>query len=271
MMKSFFAIAGLFFLAAGLSAQPAPRPLPAELVERLRLMHGFSAGDCEALRATGGVTRFQDEDFSSLMLPDKPLARSLMADLKALSATILVEALYVIPVEKGLPAKADFRLSLYNTLHKIDTMKGLQYWSASGQRMQTMFNDAYVIAGPKSSAPLPNPVAREIPSQKTIYVFQDDARFGKNTYTADYRYNAGRFWVSMKNLTRMYYGIIPMVSPEKLRLDMIILPGDDYLIFYCCMSADVFTLFGMEKQALPSFSNRINALFTWFLENMREI
>jgi hypothetical protein len=267
MKKRFLVVIGLAVLARGLYAQPAPRPLPEELVDRLRQKYGFSQEESAALRARGEITRFQGKNFSSLLLPDKPLAASLISDMKSLGASVFVEALYVVPVEKDLAGAEAFGLNIYNTLYKIDTMKGLQYWSASNQRMQTMFNDAYIIENPKSEKPLPNPTARFIPDQNTIYVYQDDARFGKNTYEAVYRHNDGRLWVSMKNLTRMYYGIFPMVSPEKLRLDMIILPGDDYLVFYSCIGADVFTFFGLEERALPSFSNRLAALFSWFRGN----
>ena len=259
----------LLILAVSLFAQPSPRSLPGELVERLRGSYGFTEEQCASLREKGEITRFQGKDFSSLLLPDKPLAASLAGDLKSLNASVLVEALYVIPVEKGFPARDDFQLNVYNTLHRISTMKGLKYWSQSNQRMQVMFNDAYIVADPKSKKPLPNPVALTISDQNSLYIFQDDARFGENTYEAVYRHNSGRFWVSMKNLTRMYYGIFPMVSPEKLRLDMIILPGEDYLVFYSVIGADVFTFFGMEERALPSFANRLAALFSWFQTQLK--
>ena len=268
MVKRLLVIACLLFVVPALFAQPAPRPLPADLVESLRRQYGFSAADCASLAAAGEITRYQDKDFSSLILPDKPLAARLIAEMKDLPAVILVEALFVIPVEKGLPGKEDYRLAVYNTLHKIDRMKGLQYWSESNQRMQVMFHDACLIANPDARTPLPNPVAREILSADTRYIFQDDSRFGENIYKADYRYNDGMFRVSMQNLTKMYYGIIPAVQKEKLRLDMVILCGEDHLIFYSCIGADVFSFFGFEKRVLPSFSNRIKALFSWFQNNM---
>ncbi|MDR1933891.1 MAG: hypothetical protein LBQ57_13845 [Spirochaetales bacterium] len=265
MLKYVYALAGLLSLAAGLSAQPAPRPLPPELAERLRALYGFSASEYEALRQTGEITRLQDNGFSSLLLPDKQLAGELLSDYKKLDPAFLVEALYVIPVSKGLAEGEDFRLKVYNTLHKIDTMKGLQYWSASGEKYQTMFNDAYVIANPDSEKPLPNPQAASIPPYDKIYVYQDDARFGENTYETVYRYyNGGRFRVTMKNLTRLFYGFFPVVQRENLLLNMVILPGEDYLVFYSCIGADVFSLFGMQDRLLTSFSNRLKALFSWF-------
>ena len=268
MIKRFFAVACLVLVVPALFAQPAPRPLPAELVERLRLQYGFSAEEGESLRTTGAITRFQGRNFSSLLLPDRPLAARLAEELKALPAAILVEALFVIPVEKGLPEDEDFRLGVYNTLRKIDKMKGLEYWSESNQRMRVMFKDAYLIASPDARAPLPNPIVQEIPDVDIRYVFQDDSLFGPNTYRAEYRHNSGMFRVTMYNLDRLFYGIIPVVPKEKLRLDIAILPGEDYLVFYSCIGADVFTFMGFERRVLPSFSNRIKALFSWFLNNM---
>jgi hypothetical protein len=269
MAKYLFAITGLFLLAAEIFAQPASRPLPAELVERLRALYGFSAAECDALLRGGEITRLQEKDFASLLLPDKELAGRLLPDFKKLNPAFLVEALYVIPVEKGAAQREDFRLKIYNVLHKIDTMKGLQYWSASNEKYQTMFNNAYVIANPDSEKPLPNPRALSIPAYDKIYVYQDDARFGENTYETVYRYyREGRFRVSMKNLTRLFYGFLPIVQREKLLLDMVIFSGEDYIIFYGCIGADVFSVFGMQDRLLPSFSNRIRALFSWFNTNL---
>jgi hypothetical protein len=269
MAKYFFTVAGLFLIAAGISAQPALRPLSGELVERLRGLYGFSAEQCAALLQTGEITRLQGDNFSSLLLPDRELAGELLKDFGKLRPAFLVETLYVIPVQKGLPQREDFRLKIYNTLHKINTMKGLQYWSASNEKFQTMFNDAYVIANPDSETPLPNPRAAFIPPYDKIYVYQDDARFGENTYETVYRYyNAGRFRVTMKNLTRLFYGFLPIVQRENLLLNMVIFPGEDYLIFYGCIGADVFSVFGMQDRLLPSFSNRIRALFSWFDTNL---
>ncbi|MDR3201071.1 MAG: hypothetical protein LBT68_06385 [Spirochaetales bacterium] len=269
MMMRFFAIAGLFFLAMGLSAQPAPRPLPPELVERLRLKYGFSASECDALLKTGEISRMQEDDFSSLLLPDSSPAAIILPELKKLDPAFLVEALYVVPIEKSLSKKEEFLLKVYNTLHRINTMKGLQYWSASGQKYQTMFNDAYVIANPDSKKALPNPEAAYIAPYDKIYVYQDDARLGANTYETIYQYfKAGVFRVSMKNLTRLFYGIFPIVQRENLLLNMFIIPGEDYIIFYSCIGADVFSTFGMKDRLLPSFSNRLKALFSWFSANM---
>ena len=263
------AITILFLLAGSLFAQPTPRPLSTELTQRLQKNYGFSEEEKLSLREKGETIRFQGKDFSSLLLPDKPLAASLLRDLKDLKASIVVEALFVVPVEKGLPASEDFRLQMYNILHRVSTMKGIQYWSQSNQRMQVMFRDAYIVADPKSKKPLPNPVAFEISDHNRMYVYQDDSRFGENTYDAVCRHNEGKFWVSMKNLTRMYYGIFPVVAPGNLRLDMIILPGEDYLIFYSLIGADVITFFGMEERVLPSFSNRLAALFSWFQSQLK--
>ncbi|MDR2588714.1 MAG: hypothetical protein LBC67_04730 [Spirochaetales bacterium] len=263
----FLLASSLLLPAANLAAQNVKRPLPPDLVVKLRLRYSLSGEICASLREKGEASRFQDSTFSSLILPDPQLAMSLLADMKKLSAVLLVEALFVIPVEEGITSQEKFRLNIYNVLHKINTMKGLQYYSATNNKMQTMFNDSYVIANPDSRTPLPNPIAQSIPARDTIYVYQDDTRFGENTYEASYRYT-GSFHLSMKNLTTMYYGIVPIVGAQKMRMDIIILPADDHLLFYSCIGADALTFFGLEKRALPSFSNRIYALFSWFMQNL---
>ena len=56
---------------------------------------------------------------------------------------------------------------------------------------------------------------------------------------------------------------------KNIDTDMIILPGEDYLIFYSLIGADVITFFGMEERVLPSFSNRLAALFSWFQSQLK--
>ncbi len=165
MMKSSCAIAAVFLtLAYGLSAQPAPRPLPAELAEKVRLAYGLSAAQAEDLRADGEITRMQGRDFTSLLLPDRGIAADIIAGMKSMDLLVLVEALFVVPVDPAEAAREDFRLRIFNILRSVSTMKGIEYWSASRERMRVMFHDAYVVADAESRKALPDPLVTAIPA-----------------------------------------------------------------------------------------------------------
>ena len=264
MMKSSCAIAGVFLICTvALSAQPASRPLPAALTEKVRAQYGLSAAEAEDIGADGEITRFQDGNFTSLLLPDKRIAAEISAEMKALEPLVIVEALFVIPAVSAASPE-DTRLRIYNILRSIGTMKGIEYYSASRERMRVMFHDAYVVKDGESRKALPDPLVTEIPRDSTIYVYQHDSSFGKNNYETRYLYDGETFRTAMKNLTVMYYGILPVVQPENLRLELVVLPADDHILFYGCIGVDTYSMFGLEKKTHASFLNRIKALFDWF-------
>ena len=132
-----------------------------------------------------------------------------------------------------------------------------------------MFHDAYVVADAESRKALPDPLVTAIPAESVLHIYQNDSSFGKNSYESRYLYDGRTFRTSMKNLTVMYYGILPLVQPEKLRLELVAVPADDHILFYGCIGVDTYSMFGLEKKTHASFYNRIKALFAWFARYFR--
>jgi hypothetical protein len=63
----------------------------------------------------------------------------------------------------------------------------------------------------------------------------------------------------------MYYqGFIPAVGPGELSFSLVVLPYDDYLLFYGVGAARPASTAGMEGRIRESFANRIHALYAWF-------
>ena len=267
MMKYSYAIAAFFLTCTAAFGRPAVVPLSPGLAEKVKALYGFSDSDMEALKTAGEITRFQDGSFTGLILPDAKTAGAITAEMKTLDPKILVEALFIVPVEPRTNGDGELRLHMYNTLRAVSTMKGIQYYSASRERMRVMFTDAYAIKDEESRKPLPDPVAKTIPPDSTLYIYQHDSSFGRNSFEARYTYDEDTFRVSMKNLTVMHYGILPLVQPERLHLELVILPAADHLVFYGCIGVDTFSMFGMRKKAIPSFYNRVKALYSWFVGN----
>jgi hypothetical protein len=265
MMKSIFAIAAVILTAfSGLAAQPAPVPVPADLAERARTIYGFSAEQAEDLKTKGEMTRFQGREWSGLLLPDRTLAEAVAREMRPLEPSVLVEALFLVPVDPAVLRREGFDLTVYNLFRSISTMKGIEYYSASRGRMRVMFHDAYVVKNPESRKALPDPLVRAVPPESFIHAYQHDSSFGRNTYEVRYTFLDSVFRVSMKNLTVMHYGILPVVQPENLRLELVVIPGVDHLLFYGCIGVRTYSLFGFEKKVHDSFYNRIKALYGWF-------
>jgi hypothetical protein len=265
MTKSIFAIAAVLLAASSsLAGQPASRTVPADLAERVRGVYGLTAEQTEDLKTKGEITRFQGRDWDGLLLPDRLLSAELVREMRLLEPSVLVETLFVVPLDPASPRGEGFDLAVYNLLRSISTMKGMEYYSASRGRMRIMFHDAYVVGEPESRKAIPDPVERMIPRESLLHAYQHDSSFGRNTYEIRYTRRDTVYRVSMKNLTVMYYGVLPVVQPEKLRIELVIIPGNDHLLFYGGVGVSTYSLFGFEKKVNDSFYNRIKALYGWF-------
>ena len=155
-------------------------------------------------------------------------------------------------------------LHIYNILRSISTLSGIEYYSASRQRMRTLFHEAYVVDSPDARNKLPDPVVQSIPSLSSIFVYQNDSSFGENVYRVLYNFKESYFLMEMNNLTQIWWGIIPLIDPQNLKYIILIYPFEDYLVFYSVICVNAFNFLGVADQKSASFYNRVKALYNWF-------
>ena len=236
---------------------------------------GLRQIEAEQLIEQGEITRFFYEDTPPALFPhlSGTLDERLLEEISRLSLTIGVESIYLLPVPGlSVPAEAsadnEQMLAIYNTLRSISSLKGIEYYSASRKRMRTLFKDAYVIAGPDTGDPLPDPLEDTIPEENSIYIFQQDLTFGKNVSQAVYRYSGRDISLSLTNLSVMRYALLPFVREQKMQTHLLILPAENWIFFYGFIGVETISFLGIEKKKSDSFYNRLKALYTWFSENL---
>jgi hypothetical protein len=191
-------------------------------------------------------------------------ASRIEADLRAIDPKIGVEVLFLADAPPGVSA---VDAELVTTLQAISTMEGIEYYSASRERMRTLFHESYVIAAPADRTRRPDPVLDSLPQTDRIHIFQRDSSFGRNVLELTYTVDDGAVRLRMRNLTRMLYqGIIPAVGPGELGLNLVVVPLGERLLFYGNSAARPVSLLGMEARVQRSFTNRLIALYRWFLD-----
>jgi len=97
-------------------------------------------------------------------------------------------------------------------------------------------------------------------------LYQKDTTFGANWYDVTSRLNSRVIRLTMTNLNRMWYLIIPAMAPGGIKIDLVIIPGTETLQFYalCQMKQQVDEVFG-KKIYLPGvFDHRVSAIQGWF-------
>lgn len=224
----------------------------------------LSRGDYRELGNQGSITHFFTDGVELTLAPDIRGVEDIRVALESMAPKVGIESLYLL--RKHLPGDStrERERVLYNILRSISTMEGIEYYSASRERMRIFYTESYVINNPEDKERRDDPLVSEIPQTDTIYVYQRDSSFGRNVYSVEYRYRDNAFFMSMTNLTRMYYGIAPVVGPKNLEIHLTVMETQEGYLFYGATGVDVITLLGLENRVKDSFSNRIEAIFGWF-------
>ena len=220
------------------------------------------------LYSVGEISRyFFDEDKPEYLFKTT-FSNDFLNELSNLDITIGVESLYFLKYNEKFNGAGVTPLSIYNTLLSIRTMKDIEYYSQSRKKMRTLFTESYGISSMDDHKPLADPVVETIPSITSRYLLQTDKTFGENIYETTYRSNGDIIWVNMINKTKMKYKFIPMVKPEKMSVNLFILPMEDGVLFYGVSAAETTSFLGLERAKKESFYNRIKAMYNWFSDQL---
>jgi hypothetical protein len=241
-------------------------------VERIRsLIPGLTQSEAEQLMQKGVVTSDYSKSIQARIAPPFAGKQEMIKELGKTDATVGIELLFQAPIPVKFRERDDFWLEIYNIMRSISTLKGIKYYSADRDEMRTFYYDAYVVPSPeKKNVRLPDPLVGSIPASSHIYTYHKDSSFGD--YVMSINYTAGPdpqhpkyARMAMSNATTMHYSIIPIEQPYKLQIDLVVVPVGDTMLFYGNFVANAYTIFGLRDSIDVSFTNRVKALYNWFM------
>ncbi len=265
-----FSYAILALTVGSLVSAPVAADLPPMWTSRSLsdVLPGLSADQEATLLSEGEITHFYREEAKLTLAPDGYGWRAARARIEEFEPKLGVEALFLLPYPSDLQRRPEPGLRVYNTLRSVSTMEGIEYYSASRERMRIFYIDSFAVEEPDSRERQPDPLVSAVPREDTVFVYQRDSSFGRNVHRVTYTYENGAYLLRMTNLTRMFYGILPLVAEENLDVYLTIIPVEEGIIFYGNSAVRVIGLFGMEDRARNSFYNRIKALYSWFSKEL---
>ncbi len=221
-----------------------------------------------ALYSTGEIKHTFWKKGSPTLIPDIPHKKTILQELADLKPTMSVEVMTRYETGLGNLHSERGLLSLYNTLRSISTMEGIEYFSASRNRMRTLFRESYVVDSPEGKQQLPDPLVDHMPAYSKIYIYQHDLTFGRNINSVEYFAYDDHLIMKTRNLTPMRYFFIPMVKAGNIINYFIFIPQEKDLLIYGLSSVHSLTFFGLEKRKEASFYNRIKAISSWLLATL---
>ncbi|MDR1307945.1 MAG: hypothetical protein LBK74_10285 [Treponema sp.] len=229
------------------------------------------AGPENAARLGQGekLIRLQQKAPVPFLVPRDPYIKGMVERiLRELDPGFFVETLRIYRKPAVNPASprwtAGERTGLYNQILALSTLAGLQYYSASREKMRVFYETSAVVSGPDGKTTRPDPVYANPPAELTIYARQKDLSFGDNIYRYDYYARPDSLVFVQENITSMSYGIIPAVGKNKLRSVVVVCDAGDCLLIYAASMAKAASIPGLSDRISASFTNRAEAVLDWF-------
>jgi len=220
------------------------------------------------LEKSGELKHTFDDKVTLRYFPDIKLRANIIKELKQSNPIFGVEVLLTYKMDSKNFSQEKELLALYNILRSIQTLKGIKYYSDSRGRMRIMFHDAYVVDSPETKNKVPDRLVSIVPAYSTLFIYQNDSSFGENIFETVYYSESGYFLMKMENLTKIWYGIVPLIDPHNLNYIIFIYPRGDTILFYSVVCVNAFNLFGIAESKIASFYNRIKALYNWFCSRL---
>ena len=206
---------------------------------------------------------FVEESSELVLMPQVHDRAIIERDLRDFKPSGIVELLYRMPLPDV--AEEDMMLHILQSISHISTLKGIEYWSGSRQAMYPYLSDAYPVEKKRSSKVIDDPVFTSLPDKPyTLTVFQEDTTFGKAWHDVTYTVSDDAIRLTMINVTTIRYKMFPVLRNQRLRIEMVIIPGEEELLFYGMAAFRLGETFGIKMRLDQSFDHRMSSLQTWF-------
>jgi hypothetical protein len=250
MRKTFYSIIILFISAFTLAAETKTNLTGEQLLgeELFKELQNKMVLSYETFH--NGKTEYK-QLIDSQYLPDKSF-------IHVKQPYLTIDKLYYIPNEK---LNSNFQ-EIFTNLHKIQTMKGIQYYSASKKKMRVLFEDAYTVNSTEKRKKIND--LTDIKKTNTFAVYQKDNSFGKMYYNARTSISENTIHLNFISASSLKLGIIKLIGKENLQISASIYRVDGGIIFYGCLKADFNDILGIVKKKSDSMHNRLQAVFDWF-------
>lgn len=214
----------------------------------------------------GMIIKLQLKNPKPALIPRNVFVGQLVNNiLNDLNPSVAVESLYLYKKPSGSAAWSEAeRNALYNEVLSLSSLKGLQYFSSSRNKMWTFYDTSMVIDGPESKNPLPDPFYSVPLRELTLYARQRDETFGDNIYQYTYHARQDSLVLTQQNLTNMRYKGITLVGKNRLSSLITAIDTESYLVIYAVSMAKIISLPLFNQRIGRAFSTRLEALLTWF-------
>ena len=220
------------------------------------------------LRQNNKINRFfTDKDNSDFIFyPKLELSKNAIKkwqNTRKDSPNYTIESIYRLE-KSSIEDKNTEDAKIKKILRSVSKMEGIQYYSNSRRRVETLYSKAYTVNNPTERKKIADNFNFE---ENPIYVLLDDKSFGE--YLSEITNNSKDFENCFEyiNVDNINYGIIKAVEPYNMQVFLDVINCENEIIVYIYIQSkmDVPALF--KNKIYDSFIARTDALFEWFCKN----
>lgn len=146
----------------------------------------------------------------------------------------------------------------------ISKMEGMKYYSLNRKKEEILYKSTYMVNNSTERKKIADPIEGSA-DKKVYYCFQNDSSFGKCVYELHYFEDEGTFYANFSNLDTMGVGPVKAISPNKMRINALVIDCGDNFLLYLATDTDCIKFPGIEKTLTNSLTARMDALYKWFL------
>ena len=200
------------------------------------------------------------------LLPPVSLAPAIQNEFEGYDPNVSDEALFLLPKND----EENLLYHIYSKIRNIRSLSGIQYHSNHYKIWKTLFDNVFETGEIGSDVAVPTVLPAFAPAEERIIIHIEDVNFGDGYYEAAYINSTDAAVFGMKNLTSLKYKHVPLISKEKVRFQMAIIPTDEYLLVYGVCGVKAGSLIQKMIHIPSSFYTRMKALRDWFSNQIYE-
>ncbi|MBQ0070911.1 MAG: hypothetical protein KBS81_03510 [Spirochaetales bacterium] len=217
-----------------------------------------------------------DGDILSLV-PEVPATKEKIASALSIKKGFSVSQATLVPYPKTWTGMSEEELekTIYNTVLKVSTMKGLIYIShRAGDKPKVLFEESSMLASSNKKDTISDPQVDTVPREAFYHAYQKDTTFGGNVYSLHYSSGDEGLFLDISNETPLSFMGISLVAEGKVSMFMTIVPVEEGIYVHSAATildkSPKVNLLVYSVDLEDCFMRRIEALKNWFIAEIGE-
>lgn len=156
-----------------------------------------------------------------------------------------------------------------SVLRNLSTMQGIQYYSNSRKRWETLYTEVYTVNNPDERMKITDPTDKKADGLVS-YVYQKDRSLSGCVYKFSYFEQAAETSFRAENTEKIIYKGFNILKPEAMLLCLNAVETEEHIVFYITVRADAAKIPLVSERLAKSYGSRADAIYNWCVSKYSE-